>query len=743
MNKSLYASAVFLSITGIQGLSAQTVENLKPREISIEYNNFNKLSFDNKTINPFLIKGESLITRAGDETGSVLNENFQSWDGQNIEWLPEGWSRDHKILPTGNVGWRMYTPSSIYEEIKSTCLVVQQYTQPIDEWVITPEVRVEEGMELSFLTFPTPLYYFDDAYVDWNTSEFTEMHLVNDLKIFVTEDGGDTWTQIKSLASDFENIRGYFDLYKLTKETLYTLDLSAFAGKNIKIGFNVWGIKEGNTTMIDEVSIGYPSLNISYGRPDGSLFFGLTSSDQCMPASILTVPVYSPVKFTNTSKDIKSKFSWTYFTAEGEQTVEDERDLTVTYTTDYTDENSTRNNLYDMPVLKGVADKHATTEYSYPSFLQAGGKGEFEVYYTDSSEREVIDFGLSVLDPWIDGTATYADLSVPYFGYNQSSDWFWTNRMLNGDTDFTMDEDTYSHLESYGNLFFATDEPLVISGVHANGYGILSRETILKAEIYLIGDNWVVPEEPYATAICTGDDITIIDRFATNYILSFNFKFDQPIVMSKKLTPYYFVTISGFRDEKNVEYFSPVMSANDNPDRLGLGWIGLKNKFLGNESPKSWSSIAGIIDKYVAFYIMLNATFPWLETSTDEIFIGEDGSAILSLDSYYSADELTVEGLPSWLSVEGSGRYGETKLRFISIGEKDASATVTITAPGFKKSVKVSNIDSNGVESIIDSNGNRPVEIYTLTGVRVKGDITPGIYIFKMEDGTTVKKVIK
>ena len=725
MKKTLLATAIMLGAASYQGLGAYTVERSNPIDMKVEINKQTPLSKNNRTVNPLISKEARLTTRTAESTGPLLKEDFQGWDGRDQSWLPDGWTRENKLLPADNKGWFVYAPATTFEEIRSTCLVVQQYKDPIDTWVITPSLRVEDGMVLSFLTYPTPLYYFDYSYIDWNAFEFTEMHLVNDFKVYVTEDNGNNWTLLKSLAADFENTKSYSELQKLTKETEYNLDLSAYGGKDIKIGFNVWGIDEGNTAMLDNVSVGYPALNVSYARPDGSLFFGLTSTDQNLPVSILTVPAYSPVKFTNTSKDSKSSFSWTYYDATGEQRVEDQKNLTVTYTPDYSD-GYTATSLYDMPVLSGAADKHSTTEYSLPGFLQAGGQGEYEAHFTDGTS-ELLNFGLSVVDPVGEGTATYADFMVPYFGYNELSDYFWTDRMLNGDPNYNMDENTYCHLESIGNLFFATDEPLVISGVRANGYGILSRETCLKAEIYLIDKDWVVPETPYATAICTGDDITIIDRLATNFILSFNFKFDKPIVMSKALTPYYFVTISGFRDAKNVEYFSPEMSAVDNADKLGLGWVGLKQKFEGNEAPMSWSAVANNIDRYVAFYIMVDAAFPWLEPKSDFVYVG-DGYGELMLDSYYDVSELTVEGLPSWLKVEGSGRFGETKLAFTSTGQKTDFAVVTIKAPGFEKKVTVSNNDTNSIESIINDEN---AEIYNLQGVRLNKNskLDKGIYI--------------
>ena len=743
MKKTFITTAILTSVLGFGALSAQETAASLPQAKKVEFKKRAVVTPDNKTVNPYYAATPSLSTRGEENEGTVLNEDFESWDGADPSWLPKGWSRDHRLLPPGNPGWRAYKPTNFYEEIKSACLVIENYYDPIDEWIITPSAKVEEGMTLSFLTFPTPVYYFDVNYVDWTIYEFTEMHIVNDFRVYVTEDDGENWTLIKSVASDFEDEKGYFELSKLTKETRYTLDLNAYAGKTIKIGFNVWGIDEGNTVMLDEVRVGYPSLDISYGRPDGSLYFGLSKYDEFLPVSILTVPVYSPVTFVNTSKDRSAKFSWEYQTKSGDKYSDNQRELTVNYTTDYSTEAATRNNLYRMPVLNAEKEKYAPTQFSSPGLLQAGGNCEYLAYYSHNDTYEMVNFGLSVLDPVTEGTATYADISVPYFGYNQASDYFWTQQMLNGDSDYTMSEDTYSHLESYGNLFFATEEPLVITGVRTNGYGVINPEAKFKAEIYLINSNWEVPQTPYASAICTGDDITVVDRGTTNRLLSFNFKFDEPIVMSTELTPYYFVTITGFRDPVNVEYYSPEMSEKDNAEGLALGWIGLKNKFMGSEYPFSWAPVYGYIEQYVGFYVMLDAYYPWLESYDEEVTLNDDGKAQVSFDSYYSGEELTVSGLPSWLNAETSGKYGDTIIKFTSSSSDDGYANVVVSAPGVSRTIKVNNTDTNGIDSIVGNEGKEVKEIYTLTGVKVKGDLTPGIYLFKYSDGTTRKILVK
>ena len=720
---------------------AQTVVKSVPISKEKSLKNVVENKIVNKEINP-LFNHENTIPATRSSEEYVLKEDFQEWDGNDPSWLPQDWEIKTIGSLSGHPGWHIYEPRSVYEEITSKCMVFESFENPVNQWLITPKLEISEGMELSFYTFPSPLYYFDWNFIDWTTYTFTEMNVINDFKVCLSEDDGETWVLLKSLANEFKDITGYSDLFYQAYPRTFHIDLSNYVGKNVRIGFQVEG-ENGNIAMIDNVYIGFPSLEVAYSRPYGALFFGLSSADEYVPASIMAVPVYKPVTFYNESPDTNAIYTWTYNDSDGPQSSDNQKELTVTYHTDYTNESTTRNNLYEMPVLTASAERYATTEFSYPYFLQAGGKGEYEKFYPQTNEKEIIDLGLGIVDPMTEGTATWTDIALPYFGYNQESDRYWTDKMLNGDPDLSMDEDNYSHLIMNGNLFYATEAPLVINGVRANGYGRVDRNAVFKAEIYLIGRNWMIPETPYATAICTGDDITIIDRYASNYILSFNFKFDEPIVMSTELTPYYFVAVSGFHDPDHVEYYSPEMSEYDNPDGLALGWIGKKSKLMGNEYPVSWSPVYEYTGSYVSFYIMLDAVYPWLESQTESVEIGNGETVSLALDSYYDGSSLSVENLPSWLQAKPEGRYGEAFISFTSSSSEIVSAEVTVIGPGVAKTIIVNNTGEGKIENISVSDLEDYEEIYTLTGIKVSGNINPGIYIIKNKKGDITKRFIK
>lgn len=691
----------------------------------------------NTKLNPYSDK--KFAASGGDY---VFNEDFESFDGYDMLWLPSGWSVKRVKSQSGHFGWTAYAPLSAYEEIKSKCMVFNYFDDLVDEWLITPEIEVDADMQLSFESIPGGVYYFDWDYIDFDTFEFTELKVLNDFIVNVSNDNGATWKPIKALSDDFKKTKSFYEMTYMMDYTEYKVSLSEYAGQKIKIGFQVVGEPEGNSAIVDNVKVGYPELNVAYSRPTGHLFFGLSKYDENLPASIMTVPVFSPVTFTNTSKNpnINVDYTWTYEDTDGFNTLNGDNKLSVTYRTNHESDFTSRNNLYEMPSLSASADRYTSKSFAYNYLVQAGGKGEYERYYTNTGETEIVDLGLTIVDPMTEGSATYADIVLPYFGYNQESDRFWTEYTFGKGEG---DDENWTHLEKYGNLFIPTNEPLVIEGVRANAYGRVSRNTKFTAEIYLLNGGFVIPEKPYAVAVCTGDDITIIDRNASNHILSLNFKFDEPIVMSKDLAPYYVVAIGGFRDPENVEYFSPEMSDKSNPDKLALGWIGKQLCWYGQTYPISWSDVYGYVEEYVSFYIMLDAHFPWLKSETEEHLVSADSPTTLSLDSYYDGNDLSVEGLPDWLTASVSGRYGKTEVTFSSTKPEEDTATVTIKGHGVSQTVNIKNNQAaSAADIIIDGNDDTGV-LYNLSGQRVSdNDATRGFFILRKADGTS-KKVIR
>lgn len=730
VEKHLPARAEAAKVTAVRQLAKGLVEKEVVLSNGIRMKTVDApMHHTNSVLNPEM---SNPLTVAVPE-GYVLMEDFEGWSGLDPQWLPDGWTVDHRDSPPSDRGWKITQPLNAYDYISSRCLTYEMFDNvTVDEWVITPSFEVTPGMELRWSTMTSP-YFYDWTYM--NDSFYLDKYeILNDLKVNVSIDGGKTWDLIYSHAEELinETDGNFFAMFDYTVRP-FKASLDDYAGETVKIGFQVVGTN-GNTSFIDDVSAGMPPTRTAYVRPFSNLFFGLSNTDENVPASIMVGPVFSPIRYDNSTPTKNAEFTWTYIDTEGSKTA-DTKNLSVTYQTDYTSASTTRNNMYFFPVLSGRSATTAPDEFTFPGFIQAGGRAEFERYFTDTQNYEIIDLGMTVIDPMTEGSATYADIALPYFGYNQESDMFWSRDAFG--QNYTYDENNWKHLEGYADLFYSPEAPLVIEGIRTTAFGKISRDAKLKADIYLLNAAYVIPETPQYSATCTGNDITIIDRSASNDFLSFNFKFEEPVVISKSVAPYFVVCISGFRDAENVEYFSPEMSNYTNPNNLGLGWILTQMCYEGELYPASWSSVTNWTgdNQRVAFYIMLDAYFPWLEGNTAELEIKPGYSASVKFDSYLDGSKLSFEGLPDWLQAKAVGRYAATTVTFSASEKATGSATVTVKGPGVSKQVKVTAAGNDGIDDItVDSAGNDAV-IFTIDGRQVDvKNAAPGIYLKRQGD---------
>ena len=743
VNKQLSAKNTNRNVSSVHKITGNITEETVVLDNGLKIKTVKGLPESGKSINP-----ERMSPSKVKETPEGYNfyEDFEEWDGEDAAWLPEGWIIDHKNSPVSDRGWKMTQPLSLYDYIDSKCLTYEVFEDEVDEWAITPEISVSRGMELRWSTMTSP-YFYDWSYLNNTTFQLDKYEIINDIKVNISIDGGQTWATVFSHAQDLiDTAPSFFAMFDYRVRP-FVLSLNKYAGQKIKVGFQIVG-HGGNTTFIDDVAVGLPLTDTSYKRPLSNLYFGICETDEFVPASIMAGPVFAPVTYTNMTSTAGAKFEWSYSTGDDLLTSSD-KNLTVSYHTDYTSDFTTRNNLYEFPVLRAWSTLTAPVDFTYPGFYQAGGCGEYERYFTNTEEYEIINLGLTVADPFTEGTATYADIILPYFGYNHESDRYWSDYSF-GDY---ADENNWAHLVKIADFFYTPNVPLVIDGVHTLAYGKISRDAVLTAEIYLIDGGFVVSDTPYATAICTGEDIGITDRYSGSDLLSLNFKFDKPIVMTKEVAQYFIVAIGGFHDADNVEYFSPEMSAYSNPNNLGLGWVGKELCLDGTRLPLSWSPVANHTDdELVSFYIMLDAHLPWLESETDVVTVcGDDTNTEVSLDSYYPASSLQVDGLPDWISsAEITGRYGDTKLTLSPIFNTNDTdkATITIHGPGVSKQITLESKASSVTEIPVDDS-NAPIELYTLDGRRVSGsgstgldsgasNLAPGIYI-KRQGSTSTK----
>lgn len=674
---------------------------------------------------------------ASEDDSFVLNENFEGWDGEDADWLPENWTvRDESESGVAEK-WHVASPDGFfYMGVDGNLAAVEYSSDFKDEWLVTPEFDVEEGMELQFRTVNDGLWYFSMDNVDWDLFEYIGDKIVAcDLKVKISEDGGESWVELKSLASDFENAT-LEDLYDGVSYEMSTIKvpLAGYGGKRVMIGFQYVGT-DGNTQVIDDVKVGLPALEVSYMHPAGTLWYGLSPQSYSLGLSLIAGPVCRPMTWVNLSYNPGATYSWAYFGPDNEWVTDNSQDeLTVTFRPDYTSDFTTRNNLYYPPILTGMAAGATPGEYSSGDYVQAGGKAEFEITDPDTREKFIEPFGLGVVDPATEGTMTYTDMLVPIFGYSGDSDNYWTEYTFGDEGD----EDNWSHLEGYMNYFMAGDAPMVIDGVWTAAFGKISDGALFKAEILPLSEEGI-PGESIATALCAGSQVKVFETGGTSDYLTIGFTFDEPLVMSTEVCDAYMVRISGFRDAANVEYFSPVLSELSNPLGAYYGWVS-KEMCWDGDVRESYTAVVNYTEGAQSFYIMLDAYFPWLEAE-EECVINPGATVAHALDSYHDGGSLTVEGAPAWLTASASGRYGEAALNLTASADAAGDAEITVKGHGVSRKVTVK-VDNSGVAGIAaDDSG--IAGIYTLQGVRVGADAAPGLYIVRMNDGSVRKTMVR
>lgn len=481
-----------------------------------------------------------------------------------------------------------------------------------------------------------------------------------------------------------------------------------------------------------------PPAEISYQPPVNALYLGLNDKNEGPDTTIMVGPVYYPIKYVNTSANRRGDFTWIYENGKDKDNMAFDTDLNVTYYPDYSSETSFVNNIYPYPLLIGNTAAGAEVEFVYPGFYKAGGNSEF---YTEDG---IVNYGLSPVDPIREGVTTYIIDGVPIFGYNKESDNYWGYNSLGEEYNKNRPDVNFAHMITYGDLYYTPDTPVVIRGIRTNAYGKLKEGASLTANIYFLSADYEIPDKPKYSVVCAPQDISVISSEGEYDLLSLNFKFSQPVVISKKDCIYFVVAITGFRDPANVEFFSPVASEFSSPTALAMGWVGLNIRFNNQELPCSWSAAARQFEdeKRIGFYIMLDATLPWLHTDESVVEVAPFKTVDVAFDSYYDAKELSFSGLPSWLSASATGRYGDTVVSFTATEEvtSDQIVTVTVEGLGVSQDIMVS-IKSAGVECITAPDDDAEAEFFTLDGRRVGGDPSPGIYIRKTGSKTEKIKI--
>lgn len=736
-----------------------TVRHLAPGVTETVNHGIKKL---NVAQGPKLIKKPSrTIYKASKYDGLAFFESFENWDGQEPLWIPEGWELDHRGKCEPGDSWTpSYGVNNYMTPADGNVIFGINYSSKSqDEWLITPEIKIEEGYQFTFWYWLTPYYLFKEDNVDWENYEYIgEKEVSATLQLWALPEGGE-WTMLHDVADDYKDLTldellntYYVDMQKKS------IGLDQFAGKTVKIAFRLVG-QDGNTIFIDAVGVGYPLLDdVSFMDPFDTLYFGVEPNWQLsyMPADIAQYGVYYPTTWSNLSYNEGATYSWTYedpkthqpVTADGEDV---QYDLTLTFEPDYTSEATLRNNLYTTPVLTASAPNASDTQCGMSApLMQAGGTCEFVFNNGTTFNGSYLPFGintnglayLTLFDDKI------GDPAIPIFGYNKNANQYWLNYSLNGEPAVA---DEYSKVEGIANLFWASETPVVVNGLTLGAYGQVADDVEFTATILGLDSEYskdLSTMEKIATTTITGSSISREYSDANGFMM-LEFNFDEPVVLSAtEEHPAYFLLIEGFNNEK-VEYFAPLQSEIPLANYLCWGYI-LAHVDLSaqtgreayyNIKPMQYKDSDEYVDLYAAFAIGMKAEFPWLTTECEGIELADEAVTV-DLGSYYDGSKLTVEA-PAGVKATVAGRYDKCVLTVAKeSADVEASGDIVVKGPGVELTIPVT--AQAGIADIVADGNKQVTAIYDLNGRRVDAArAAGGVYVVKYSDGTVAKRVVK
>ena len=234
----------------------------------------------------FVLPWAPVEPEPGEGRERTFYESFEGYQETfGMSWIPEGWSQinTEENKPTAemlshnvNNTWYGCMSSSMFQEYTPDgdkemfihfaydgdwCTPANQ-----DEWLVTPEIKLVAEEELHFLLQADFFSVYDwvNDY-DFATGIFRERNVVNTLKVMVTTDGGTTWDELWDLEKDVVSPLSDAECYDASDLCYkpYDVDLSVYAGKNVKIAFRYvrTGEKGGNSMILDRVVVDHPETS--------------------------------------------------------------------------------------------------------------------------------------------------------------------------------------------------------------------------------------------------------------------------------------------------------------------------------------------------------------------------------------------------------------------------------------------------------------------------------------------------
>ena len=207
-------------------------------------------------------------------------ESFEAWDGQTVDWLPDGWSEiisDESYVSsndgvfTWHVGEEMNNkPYPVDGKYYANIYYAYELSDdgktidlPQDEWLITPTFDIVKGDVFKFSLGYSPMFLFNmnNENVNWGKMDFVNRLPSTTMKIYVREidnissEEGE-WIEILDIYDQWvdTSFEDLFNLYFNSEFFHYEIGLSDYSGKSVQVAFRYVGMY-GNTMELDAISI--------------------------------------------------------------------------------------------------------------------------------------------------------------------------------------------------------------------------------------------------------------------------------------------------------------------------------------------------------------------------------------------------------------------------------------------------------------------------------------------------------
>lgn len=691
--------------------------------------------------------------------GYSFYESFEGWDGENITWLPDGWTREshndselqdfERWSPYKGGGVFPVAPDGDYYMMISVAIASEGTpARAQDEWLITPELTVKENEELSFQEWISPLLCLDLTYFDWETWQFSQKVIVQDVEVHVREVGTQEWTKIYSAMDKYlpEDIDGNAMSDAAEDFVPVRLSLKDYEGKNIQIAFRYVGL-DGNTSGIDAVAVGMPPLSgIHYAEPLHTQYFGFSDTWSALNAGIAVFPVNAPVTWANVSENEEADYIWTYNDPiDGEEVTGGHSDgLSLVYEPDFRSDFSRLNNLFYPHILKGSAEGFTSGSYQAPyTFLQAGGAAQYQLteglFEGTMLPFDHISEGFTYV-----GVPLLGEMDTPIFGYDKNCDAYWENFTFGNEK-----EEGYAcYVDGIINSIYPAEAPLTVYGAQLQAtVKVADADKIaLRFRVVALNEEGVPDfDNPLATATATKDQMLIDNEDTNLHSSTFKVSFEKPLVLGNDNLGY-IIVVDGYRE--GFEYFAPMQSALPHPEGYALSYV-IKYATLDiNEGFRYGLTPIAYVEGengpcFNTFAIGLDAEYGYLGLIDEEpvVLNKEDSSKTVRFRTFTEPERLSITA-PEGIIATASGRFDNAVLTIAKDDTKDVDGVVTLSDNARTVTIPVKAFA--GISDIENVSDKAVTGTFTLSGIEVNGDELPaGVYIRRHADGTVSKVTIR